>query len=269
MFDEVIVPIDGSDWADRSLLPAVQVARLHQARLVLMQAAHPDLAAHAEQELADRALQSRFEDPKLVVDTMRGPVAALAELVQNPRSLVCMTTHGRSGLGRVLFGSVAEEALREVDAPFLLVGPKTYLLGGVAGPVLVGLDGSKRAEAILPAALSWARTSQSPLWLVSVVTRGDATALAQHGEDIDEGAYLERLASHLAPEDVDVQWEVLRGEDPATALVDFATEANMRVIALATHGRSGLARVAMGSIATRTVHNHSGFVLAVRSSHNS
>lgn len=268
MFDEVIVPIDGSDWADRALLPAVQVARLYGASLVLMQAAHPDLAGQADEQLFDRALQSRFVDPKLVVDTTHGPVAALAELVKSPRTLVCMTTHGRSGLGRVLFGSVAEEALRTVDVPFLLVGPETNLLGGVGGPVLVGLDGSKRAEAVLPAALSWAQANKAPLWLVSVVARSGVTALVEHGEDIDEGAYLERLATKFARDNVDIQWEVLRGEDPAAALVEFASEQVIRVIALATHGRSGLARVAMGSVASRTVHSFSGFVLAQRSSHS-
>ena len=138
MIDQVIVPLDGSDHADRALRPAIEVARRLDASVVLLRAIHPDDVDVAEAELGQRVATHEPPSPDIVIDTMNGPVGAIAATVESrPNSLVCMTTHGRSGLSRALLGSVAEETIREVDVPFLLVGPGYVPGTGLGGSVVV------------------------------------------------------------------------------------------------------------------------------------
>lgn len=267
MIKHVVVPIDGSEHADRALLPAVEIARRFDAQLVLLQAAHPDDFGEAHQQLEDRVLRSRFENTEIVVNTLVGPVGALEELVnERPQSLVCMTTHGRSGLGRALFGSVAEEALREISVPFVLVGPNTDLVAGIGGPILVALDGSPRSERVLAEASGWAKALNVGIWLVLVVDPAEAEQAVAAHEDMEESAYVARVARSVEGAVPSVNWEVLRSADPAHAIVEFAEKKNLRVVAMATHGRSGLARIAVGSVATRIIHDHDGVALVIRAS---
>lgn len=265
MFDHVIVPIDGSQLADSALAPASELARRLDARLVLLQAVHPDDLDVARGELATRAENLGLPETEIVLDPLNGPVGALRDAVEaRAGSVVCMTTHGRGGLGRALFGSVAEEALREVGGPFVLVGPGASPDAAVPGPVLVPLDGSHRSESILPLVTSWASALGVGVWIVTVTEPADSARVAASGDDLVEEAYVERVASALPTDLPSVDWEVLHGTDPAAAIVQFAAQRGCSTVALATHGRSGLARVVAGSVATAVVRDHAGLVLVTR-----
>jgi nucleotide-binding universal stress UspA family protein len=177
-----------------------------------------------------------------------------------------MSTHGRGGLGRAVLGSVAEEALVDAAVPFVLVGPH-HRAGPLDGPVVLAIDGSLRSEVVAPLAAEWSTLLGAPLWVVSVIDPRDAAAAraALGGDHVDEGAHVHRVAGTLAADlGRDVDWEVLHDDDPATALVRFATERGARVVVMATHGRTGLARVTMGSVTARVVRDHPGVVLVVR-----
>lgn len=267
MIDQVIVPLDGSEHADRALRPAIEVARRLEVATVLLRAIHPDDVDVARIELAQRIDAHQPPDPEIVVDTMNGPVGAIANLVdQRPDSLVCMTTHGRSGIPRALLGSVAEEALREVGVPILLVGPNHAPGAGLGSCVIVPVDGSHRSEAVLPLAASWANLLQVPLWVLTVIDPADAERVHAEGDDVMEDAYVRRVVESLPPTEVQVAWEVLRHPDPALAIAEFVESRNGGLIVMATHGRSGLARVALGSVSARVVREHTGLTMVVRSS---
>lgn len=266
MIHHVIVPIDGSEHADAALGPATELAGRIGATLVLLQAVHPDDVELGRAELNHRAERSGLDAVEILLDSMNGPVGALSEAVEaRPGALICMTTHGRGGLGRALFGSVAEEALREVGGPVLLVGPSFDPAATTIGPILVPLDGSHRAEAILPVAAEWSRRFGFGLRLVEVIDPADAERAQVAGTDVHEGAYLQRVAGSLPADLPTTDWEVLHDADPARAIVDDAARHACRVVALTTHGRTGLARMVAGSVATRIVHDHAGLVLVLRS----
>ena len=126
-------------------------------------------------------------------------------------------------------------------------------MNGDRRPILVPLDGSALAERALPWALMFARRWRAPLLLVRV-------------DEMDEGrAYLERKASALQATDpsLDVNVEVTSGE-PALALLELEQQTNARLVALTTHGRTGLARWARGSVAETIVRHGAAPVLIVR-----
>jgi nucleotide-binding universal stress UspA family protein len=267
MIDQVIVPLDGSEHADRALRPAIEVARRLGASVSLLRAIHPDDVDVAETELGERITEHEPPGAEMLIDTMNGPVGAIAAAVDaHPDSLVCMTTHGRSGLSRALLGSVAEEALREVDVPFLLVGP-AYVPGtGLGACVIVPVDGSHRSEAVLPIASEWATALEVPLWIVTVVDPADAERVRAEGGDLLENSYVHRLASSMPTVGHEVDWEVLHNADPAAGITEFVEARNNGLVVMATHGRSGVARVALGSVSSRVVRDHTGLTLVVRSS---
>ena len=266
MIDLVIVPLDGSEHADRALRPAIEVATRLDASVALLRAIHPDDTDVAQEELSSRRDEHEPPGGELIIDTMNGPVGAIANVVgERPNSLVCMTTHGRSGLSRALLGSVAEEALREVDVPFLLVGPG-YVPGTALGScVIAPVDGSHRSEAVLPLAASWAEALEVPLWIITVVDPAEAARARAAGGDLQENSYVHRLASNMPKTGQEIDWEVLHHSDPAVGITDFVEARNGGLIVMATHGRSGLARVTLGSVASRVVRDHSGLSLVVRS----
>ena len=265
MFEHVIVPLDGSDHADRALTAARLVADRLGAQIVLLRATHPDDLDQATTELKEKALTLEAPDAELVLDSRNDPVGAIVEAVEaHPGSIVCMSTHGRGGLGRALFGSVTEGALTEADAPFLLVGPHADVDRLRMGDVLVPLDGSHRAETILPLVTEWAVATGASLWLVEVVDPKSAASVEASGEDVAEGAYVERIAEGLPKDLPDVEWDVLHGKDPAKAICEHAAEHDLPIVALATHGHSGIARLVAGSVSTRVAHDHTGVSLVIR-----
>lgn len=265
MFEHVVVPLDGSNHADRALEVAGAVATTFAARVVLVRAAHPDDLDIATTELRERALRLDAPDAELVLDTRNDPVGAIVEAVEShPRSLVCMSTHGRGGLGRTLFGSITEGALREADAPFLLVGPQATAATARIGDVLVPLDGSHRAETILPLVVDWSRVTGASLWLVEVVDPSAAARVEASGDDVAEGSYLERIAAGLPDDLPGVEWDVLHGKDSAAAICEHAADRDLPVVALASHGHSGIARLVAGSVASKVAHDHRGITLVIR-----
>ncbi|MGY6501889.1 MAG: universal stress protein [Acidimicrobiales bacterium] len=262
----MIVPLDGSDHADRALRPAIEVARRLDASVVLLRAIHPDDVDVAEAELSERVSTHEPPSPEIVIDTMNGPVGAIATTVeQRPNSLVCMTTHGRSGLTRALLGSVAEETIREVDVPFLLVGPGYVPGTGLGTSVIVPVDGSHRSEAVLPVAADWSQMLGVALWIVTAVDTAEIERVGTETGDLAEGAYVQRLAQALPHGEIPTNWDVLHSADPAKAITEFVEARDGGLVVMATHGRSGLARVALGSVTSRVVHDHHGLTLVVRS----
>jgi nucleotide-binding universal stress UspA family protein len=134
--DTILVPLDGSLLAEAALPKAVELAEISEARLLLLRAAeahmpYADLTEaqvkvvrEAEEYLArvaDRLGASGLK--KVETSVWYGPAAY--SIVEAARlrevDLIVMTTHGRSGLGRLILGSVAESVLRGTTTPILLI----------------------------------------------------------------------------------------------------------------------------------------------------
>ena len=217
-----------------------------------------------------------------IADTIRAQVAAKGI------DLVVMTTHGRGALGRFLLGSVADALVRDLPVPLLLVHPTE------AGPdlsqetrlqrILVPLDGSAIAEEMLQPAVSLARVMAASVLLLRVVrpiVLGDASLegaaagqvpqrlfeeLQAYETEVLHSArqYLDTIAAKLRDRELQVETAVLLDDAPAVAIVDEAGRRQIDLLALATHGRRGLARFFLGSVADKVIRTAPQPVLVYR-----
>jgi nucleotide-binding universal stress UspA family protein len=252
----IIVPLDGSPFAERALLPAYALARRSGATPVLVMA-RPGGLPEPESYLVSAAISAGIERVETeVFDDRLAPAAVLTLAETEPDPLVCMATHARGGLGEALLGSVAESVILRGDTPMVLVGPKCSGRDRQAfEEVVVCLDGSQLGDAILPVVMVLARDLGLAVWLVTVVDPLAASgAGGVTGEDFTEPARLQHLARYLGDPVVNVNWEVLHSDDPASAIADFAATRRSPLIAMTTHGRTGLSRITTGSVAMSVVH---------------
>jgi nucleotide-binding universal stress UspA family protein len=199
--------------------------------------------------------------------------------------LIAMATHGRSGLDRWIFGSVAEKVLHATPIPLLLVRgttpsedcePVNYRT------ILVALDSSRFAEQALDEAKPVAAATGATLVLMSAIEAPPPelmdlsdTSCAEAGiiplwTLADRQAEVERITSYLAQmevrltrEGLQVRRELAYGK-PADAILTVAHEQQADLLVLATHGRTGMERLWLGSVALSVLHGAERPVLLVR-----
>jgi nucleotide-binding universal stress UspA family protein len=258
MMKKIVVPLDGSSLAERALSPACALAHRLDASLVLLTTHWADGIGSAEEYLEGQSAELGYARTGTIVVHDRFAAEAILLSVREADTVVCMSTHGRSGLGHAVLGSVAEEVLRNSDRPLLLVGPE--LERGAwesaqwfrGGRLIVALDGSARSERIVPVAAKWARLLGLGIELTQVLI----TPLGFGLRDEDSGdaaqVALEEIAASIDAA-TKPACEVLHGPDVAASLLDHASRAPATLIALTTHGRTGLARVTLGSVAMQVV----------------
>jgi nucleotide-binding universal stress UspA family protein len=289
MFRSILVPLDGSDFGETALPLAIGLARHSGARLHLLHVRPelPPLWSALPQrdtplrESADRSARqylgrvcddvSNEINESVSFDLVDGPVPeAIADYAgRHGIDLIVMTTHGRGGLQRAWLGSVASDLIRRSTPPLLLIRPSTR--GRRARPrvprsVLVPLDGSAESESVLPHALELAGVRDATVTLLHIIEPifllGDeglgltpvALEAGATADRIERGrTYLAGVADRLAAEGHAVRTEVLNDVDPPGAILRYAGEHGSDVIAMSTHGRSGLARLAAGSVSDKVV----------------
>ena len=264
MFRTIVVPLDGSPLAEQALPFAERLAASTSAQLVLARAEGTENGARAYLEGIESQLTALGLSVQPVVEKGDPATAIIERARTSGADLIIMSTHGRSGPGRWLYGSVADEVLRHAPVPILLVPAiATQPWPPDRAPtVLVPLDGSKLAEAALAPAQVLAQHLGSEVILLEVVppppvsAYGDGSFVAAFDPReelaLDED-YLSKIAARLKP---DVRQVRIRTDvgPPATIIADTASREHADLIVMATHGRSGLARVVVGSVATGTLH---------------
>lgn len=289
----ILVPLDGSDLAERALPVAVRLARAGGGQLTLLLVL-PDADARAEGgddgDLVGQAMQAYLEQVAkrlgeeriaITCTVARGDPAST--IVEEARSagagLVVMGTHGLGGLGRWVYGSVAEAVLRTTPVPVLLL--RAWQPDAAVQPVaerprlLVPLDGSRFAEAALPVARELARGLGATLALVEGYHLPDAF-LAVTGEvapvDVvtllneEQSAaksYLEETAKRLRADGYEVETRVEAGE-AADLILQGERDPRTELVVMATHGRGGVMRVVFGSVTDTVVRLGSRPVVVVR-----
>jgi nucleotide-binding universal stress UspA family protein len=264
----ILVPLDGSWRSETALVPAVPLARRTGARLVLLstQWSASDLGTTRHYLEGRRAeLGERPGGPceiEAVLD--RDAATAIVAAASEPGTLVCMATHGHGGVIRGVLGSVAEAVVRAGAAPVVLVGPDLdpgWQLPD-APEIVVALDGSLVAQEALPAAAALARVLDARIRVVHVPRPSDIinlTGFVEPGIDM-----LEQVTAELRAEGLDASYDVIDGFDPAIVLAEIAASDRAAFVVAATHGRTGLARVTLGSVVQRVVRRARCPVLVVR-----
>lgn len=258
----IVVPLDGSVFADRALRPACSIAaRLESARVLLVCCA-PDDVDVARRHLDDRAeLYAEVVDvvPRLV-RSGDPPDVILTTIATEPDAMLCMATRGRGGIGAALLGSVAQRVVCRSAQPLVLVGPncRTALLPAERGRLLVSSDGSAFSDSIVPTAATWCEHLRLEPWLTEVVGPDEnpepVDRPVPNREVAAAAKRLQALAAELRTPTAAARTEVLHG-DPGRSIPWFAERLPAALVAMATHGRSGLTRITMGSVASDVVRH--------------
>lgn len=299
MIRTILVPLDGSALAEAALSPARRLARATAAAVVLVRVVHVDgvrrdtLYAHDEAvKEATAYLQRtayRFPGDDIVVRTavIQGQAAeGIVDLVTaQGADAIVMATHGRSEIGRLVLGSVAEAVVRVARVPVLLV-PATHRAAladlppvGPYRTILVPLDGTELAEGALHYAGRAEWTREATIVLVEVerpivpplipgpygyLTKEDSARAGRETrvrDDLDRD-YLAAMARRYI---TGRAWEtVVMGGEPGVSIVHTAMEREVDLIIMATHAQTGMGRLLDGSVAAHVLRHAGVPVLVVR-----
>jgi nucleotide-binding universal stress UspA family protein len=288
MYRSILVPLDGSAFGEQALPLALGIARRAGAKVQLAHVHLLPAPMYTEarpnfentRDVRARGLAQDYLDGVVKRLGARVPVASvvleggIAEALQEHTiatgvDLVVMTTHGRGPLSRFWLGSVADEMVRRSPVPLLLVRPGEEAPDPGRDPVLrhllIPLDGTALAEAILAPALALGGLMEAEYTLLRVVPPLPA-AYDSIGfevaafdlpsrEQMEEEArtYLELVACRLRGEGRRVRTRVVLDRPPAAGILDEAQGRPADLIALGTHGRRGLARLLLGSVADKVI----------------
>ncbi len=228
-----------------------------------------------------RTIQKQVQDRLSVPVTIRNVDGDIATVIREQAdslraSWVVMTTHARGPMGRFWLGSVTDELVRTLPISLIAVHPHDHAPDlSKEEPIehiLVPLDGTPLAEKILEPALMLGRAMKSDYTFLPVVTPVYPMALPAEpaifgsvATDIMERvekmhvelrreacAYLDKVAERLRAEELRVATRVIVEEQPGVAILD-AAKAPIDMICIETHGRGGLSRLLLGSVADKVI----------------
>jgi nucleotide-binding universal stress UspA family protein len=261
--ERVVVPLDGSKSSEAAVAPGVALATRLDGVLELL-IARPE---------ADRGIATQYLDGIDValdgdrvrrrVETDKTAADAIVTQADNSAMLVCMATHGHTGVGDVVFGSTAEAVVRAAARPIVLVGPHSHHLDGLGGEpkVLVCVDGSEvSADALVLAELVSALGATVSLVVVSIVREIVGLGVVVDPTQVER---LEQLTSEFRRRGIRADYEILSGHDVWAPIVEAAEALPAAFVAVVSHARDGVSRVLLGSEATTIVRHSPVPVLAV------
>jgi len=284
MYDTILVPIDGSAPATVAAEEAIELARRFDASLSLLTVLETPASAHSEAE-SDRddldeqvertierieahAVEAGVPHETLVERGIPHDVIS-ATVTDLGAEMVAMGTHGRTGVERILLGSVTERVLRTSSVPVLTAHERDEV--GRFDDILVPTDGSTTADRATDHALALAERSGATVHALSVV---DVQAMAS---GLDMGAGLPDVIEHLTDQredavdavcerasdrGIDCETTVFEGA-PVQAITDYVDDNGIDMVTMGTHGNSGIERLLLGSVAERTIRTSDVPVLAV------
>lgn len=306
MKDQLLVPLDGSMLAEVILPHAVTLALASSLSLVLLRSVPlpfaldsvawslPPSSVNVEQwdleangagkyleRIATRLREAGVEvETEVIRDEPARAILAYAEHHPSVK-LVAMSTHGRSGLGRWFYGSVAESVLHACPVPLLLVhahefenvqtDEEVHVRVADYKTILVPLDGSPFAEQALDKACVLAGVTGAGMVLVTavpdepvfnVISQTEAGEGRMEAECLELDLYLDRIADRLKSEGLRVATRLQYGV-PSNTILQMSEQVGADLIVMATHGRGGLQRLWLGSVALEVVQGSSKPVLLV------
>ncbi|NTV65776.1 MAG: universal stress protein [Oscillochloris sp.] len=296
----IVVPLDGSSFGEHALPAALAIARRGLAHLNLvhvhqMQAntLSPTGTPFFDPEVDETI---RIQERAYLEDVTRqigavwdGPVShalltlPVAEAICThahdiDAQLIVLSTHGRGGIARAWLGSVADRVIRHAKIPTLTIHPQSEPPQFDQGPtfehILVPLDGSALAEQALDMVVQVCGDTPAHYDLVRVVepvSYGFALSAPEPLFDADAQEemwhvateYLDRVAAPLRARGHVVMTYVPIGH-PASAILERAEMDEVTLIAMTTHGRSGMSRALMGSVADKVLRGTTTPVLISR-----
>jgi nucleotide-binding universal stress UspA family protein len=299
MLNRIIVPLDGSQLSHAALPLARSLAEQTDAGVTLMSVIDPprdfyivpqdssatrlrpkDIEHLAEEECRLTAylegVKTTFDTDRVHVEVRLGdPAEEILDVAESMSNvLIVMASHGRSGIGRMFLGSVANRVVQATYAPVIITRAKEDAKNEYGKArldnIAVALDGSMLAEQALERAYNIFRNNvrYTLIRIVEPVAPGQqytSDAIADYerrAREITED-YIEDKVRDLTSRGATVSADI-RITQPALGITNSADEMGADMIAMTTHGRSGMGRFLMGSVAERVLRIAERPVMMVR-----
>jgi nucleotide-binding universal stress UspA family protein len=302
MYNKILVPLDGSQRSEGVLPYARFFAATLKIPVELLHVVDPDVlipsvishqGRYQDVMTAEKKgsweylkkIAASFPDSVSVdsaVEIGRPAEVVVDKSAKEAGTLTAMTTHGRTGLDRLVLGSVAEKILRAATNHLLLVRATDESKKDEAisfKRVLVSLDGSRLAELAIPHAVELAKKMDLAIVLARIFTHPVPVYTAESynvnlrdlWEQIEKETreYLEEKLQELNKKGLQkVSTVAVEGYAP-DKILELAREEPLTLVAMCTHGRSGMGRWVLGSVTERVIRQSDGPVLVVRASSES
>jgi nucleotide-binding universal stress UspA family protein len=265
MFKKILLPLDGSAAAEQALFWAIQYARPSKAQVVLVRILPTEYplkglpfragSADARSYLQgiERELNYSGIPARILLRGEPVPRAIVETACREECDLIVMTSRGASKVVRWLIGGVTQQVMRLSPIPVLvvrsLVAPAIHER---PRRILVPQDGSAHARKILPRARGLARFHRASLILLHVAAAG-------RGSNVARG--LRRLQARLRNQGLRAKVLVAEG-DPAEEILNACLPGDL--LAMTTHGRGGIKRLLLGSVAEKVIHQSTVPVLVYK-----
>jgi len=272
MYERILVPLDGSKFAEQVFPPVVELARVFGSEVVLVEVCEPEeseygqacrLYINNEAEQLKKSLQGSAANVRTTVLEGKAAEQILSYAEKSDISLIIISSHGRSGIAPWSLGGTASKVLHRVGVPLIIVrakeAPEESTKVALFRRILVPLDGSERSTAVLPYITELPNKLESEVVLLRVIepgkhvhTIGGLNYIPYKDQDIDRAKtnaqrYLDNVNSKLTGAKATVKSEVRVG-DAAREIIRLATETGCSLIAMSSHGYSGIEAWAHGSV---------------------
>jgi nucleotide-binding universal stress UspA family protein len=285
--EKILLSTDGSEYSEGAIREAIKLAKKCSSRLSVISVieTNPEFETLAPQvvEKAERAAREHVEavkarakkegvDCEIVIHEGEDSYKYIVdEAVKSKSTMIVMGRRGRTGLKRLMMGSVTARVIGYAPCTVLVV-PKAAQFE--CRNILIATDGSKYGDAAAAEAISMAKQCGSRLTVLSVVPSEsispmDIVASQMQRELIAEQELqaaernVKKVKDAAEKEGVKADGLVLGGK-PSEAIIETAREKNADLIVLGSHGRTGVEKLLMGSVAERVIVLSSSAVLVVK-----
>jgi nucleotide-binding universal stress UspA family protein len=288
-YKRLLVPLDGSELAERAIPYARAIAKTKGSEVILFTVSiafveQLDRPMKAYLELKAKELQSQGTKASAAVAYGSVPDEIVGFADKNNIDLIIISTHGYSGIKRWVLGSVARKVLYGTGVQVLLIKSKSPKVSQVElKKLLLPLDGSPFSESPIPSIAQLIKGTGAEIVLTLVCepplvpSYGDHPinpTWEKHRDTLWEEAkqqaseYLKKIETKLKKMGIKVKSQVLPGElgRVAETILQAAQKEKTDLIAMTTHGRSGISRWVYGSVANRIVEQSRQPVLLIRPS---
>ncbi len=285
--EKILLSTDGSDFSEGAVREAIKLAKKCSTGLSVLSvidfnpefdAAAPQIVEKKEKDAREHleAVKARAKKEGVDCTTLvqRGEASykhIVDEASKNKYTMIVMGRRGRTGLKRLMMGSVTSRVVGLAPCNVLVVPKDAHL---EFKNILIATDGSQYSLTAASEAIGLAKRNSSMLTVIAVVPSELATpadvdfSIAQREhiaeKEMHEAEKNAKAVKEAAlKEDVSVRAFILSGK-PADAIIETATERKADLIVLGSHGRTGLEKLLMGSVAERVIVLSSCPVLVVK-----
>lgn len=277
MFEKILVPLDGSVLAEAALPYAEELAGKLSSEVILLYVSDPvnDPYRHMYdpylQKMVESVKEGARKDLGKLVDReinvgSRILVGDAAEQITSYAEnkdigLIIMSSHGHTGFKRWTLGNVTDKVIRNTTRPIAIVrSQKASSSRREITRLLVPLDGSKVSEAALPYAEELAARLKAQLVLFQVLTPDYYAYTSGQYKELEATRksardYLEKTAAQMQQKEITAVATIREGlvAETAEMVIQMAEETEAAAVIMATHGKSGIGRWALGSVADKVL----------------